>query len=61
MTRNGDLSAIMPNALSPDTVQLTAAAIFALAVLHTFATRFLQHLAHIQPNHAGLWHRGARL
>lgn len=46
---------IMPsNAVSvPETV---AAAIFAIAVLHTFSTRFFAHLAHVQPRHAGLWH-----
>jgi hypothetical protein len=42
--------------LSPTGVQLAAIAIFTLAVLHTFATRAFQHIAHVQPNHAGLWH-----
>ena len=40
----------------PSTVQVVGAAIFALAVLHTFSTKFFEHLAHTQPNHAGLWH-----
>ncbi|MDK2122828.1 putative Na+/H+ antiporter [Parachitinimonas caeni] len=33
-----------------------AAAIFALAVLHTFATKWFEHRAHRSPNHGGLWH-----
>lgn len=39
--------------LTPD---LFATIIFAVAVLHTFSTKFFSHLAHLQPNHAGLWH-----
>lgn len=33
-----------------------AAAIFAMAVLHTFSTKYFEHLAHINPRHAGIWH-----
>ncbi|MEY4864028.1 MAG: hypothetical protein RLZ51_2123 [Pseudomonadota bacterium] len=33
-----------------------AAGLFALAVLHTFSTKFFEHLAHTQPRHAGIWH-----
>ena len=33
-----------------------AAAIFFFAVLHTFCTKYFEHLAHTQPRHAGLWH-----
>lgn len=40
----------------PSTVQITGAVIFALAVIHTFSTKFFEHLAHTRPNHAGLWH-----
>jgi hypothetical protein len=36
--------------------QSVATAIFAVAVLHTFSTKFFAHLGHLQPNHAGLWH-----
>jgi hypothetical protein len=39
-----------------DTVQIAAAVIFAVAVLHTFSTRLFEHLAHSQPRHAGFWH-----
>ena len=40
----------------PTTLQLAATIFFALAVLHTFMTRQFEHLAHIHPKHAGLWH-----
>ncbi len=38
------------------TPEIIAAVIFAVAVLHTFSTKFFAHLAHVQPRHAGLWH-----
>lgn len=37
-------------------IQYAAAIIFALAVLHTFCTKFFQHLAHTNSAHSGLWH-----
>jgi hypothetical protein len=37
-------------------VQIVAAALFAVAVLHTFSTGYFERLAHAQPAHAGLWH-----
>jgi hypothetical protein len=43
-------------ALSPGLVEITAATILTIALIHTFSTRYFQHLAHIQPAHAGLWH-----
>jgi len=45
----------MPNA-AVSTPEIIAAIIFAIAVLHTFSTKFFAHLAHVQPRHAGLWH-----
>ncbi len=33
-----------------------AAGIFAIAVLHTFCTKYFEHLAHTHPRHAGIWH-----
>ncbi|MBA2660144.1 MAG: putative Na+/H+ antiporter [Nitrosospira sp.] len=42
--------------MTPTTIQLIAAALFAVAILHTFSTKFFEHLAHIRPAHAGLWH-----
>jgi hypothetical protein len=38
------------------TPELIAAVIFAIAVVHTFSTKFFAHLATLQPNHAGFWH-----
>ena len=37
-------------------MQVAAALIFGLAVLHTFLTKYFQHLAHDGTRHAGLWH-----
>ena len=33
-----------------------AAGIFGLAVLHTFSTKYFEHLARSKPRHAGVWH-----
>jgi hypothetical protein len=41
---------------SPGLLEFAAAAIFAIAVIHTFSTRKFEQLAHIHPKHAGLWH-----
>jgi len=38
------------------TVQIAAAVLFAVAILHTFATGYFERLAHAHPAHAGLWH-----
>lgn len=40
----------------PTSIQYIAATLFALAVIHTFSTKYFEHLAHIQPQHAGVWH-----
>jgi hypothetical protein len=40
----------------PTLIQLIGALLFALAVIHTFSTKFFEHLAHTRPRHAGLWH-----
>ncbi len=37
-------------------LELIGAVLFALAVLHTFSTRYFGHLAHTRTAHAGLWH-----
>ena len=42
--------------MNPTTTQIAAAVLFALALLHTFSTKFFERLAHSQPRHAGLWH-----
>jgi hypothetical protein len=41
---------------APTTIHLVATMLFAIAVMHTFATSAFEHLAYRQPNHAGLWH-----
>ena len=43
-------------AANPAWIEVVGAALFGLAVLHTFSTRYFQHLAHTQPAHSGLWH-----
>ncbi|MBT0570784.1 putative Na+/H+ antiporter [Curvibacter sp. CHRR-16] len=40
----------------PTTIQLIATLLFALALIHTFSTKWFEHLAHTRPAHAGLWH-----
>ncbi len=50
------MSPALLNSASPSTVQIAATIIFALAILHTFSTKFFEHLAHTQPTHAGVWH-----
>ena len=42
--------------MTPTLIQLVAAAIFGLALLHTFSTKYFEHLAHTRPTHAGVWH-----
>ena len=38
------------------TMQLVAAGLFGIALVHTFSTKFFEWLAHHRPDHAGLWH-----
>lgn len=42
--------------IHPHLIEIICAAIFGLAVLHTFATKYSVRLAHVNPRHAGLWH-----
>src|SRR4026207_2103552 len=44
----------MPTNIGP--LEITGAALFSLAVLHTFSTRYFEHLAHTRTAHAGVWH-----
>lgn len=37
-------------------IQILGAAIFAIAVAHTFSTKLFERLAHTRPNHAGVFH-----
>jgi hypothetical protein len=40
----------------PLSLELLAAGLFGLAVVHTFSTRYFEHLAHTSARHSGLWH-----
>jgi len=42
--------------MHPSPVEIVASILFALAVFHTFSTKWFQHLAHTRPAHAGVWH-----
>ena len=42
--------------MSATPFELICGLLFALAIVHTFSTRYFEHLAHLQPRHAGLWH-----
>ena len=46
----------MSDAAVSGALDFAAAAIFAIAVLHTFMASKFERLAHLQPRHAGLWH-----
>lgn len=42
--------------MAPTAIEAVGAALFAVAIVHTFATKFFERLAHTRPAHAGLWH-----
>lgn len=42
--------------MTPITLQIVATVIFAVALIHTFSTKFFERLAHRHPAHAGIWH-----
>ncbi|MBI2733062.1 MAG: putative Na+/H+ antiporter [Aquabacterium sp.] len=42
--------------MNPTNIQIIGAGLFAVALLHTFSTKFFERLAHTRPTHAGLWH-----
>jgi len=42
--------------MNPSTIEVVGAALFALALIHTFSTKFFENLVHTRPAHAGLWH-----
>jgi len=41
---------------APTLIQIIGAALFGLAVIHTFSTKFFENLAHTDSQHAGIWH-----
>lgn len=42
--------------MHPPIIEWIAAALFAVALIHTFSTKYFEHLAHTRPRHAGIWH-----
>lgn len=42
--------------MHPTSIELLGAALFGIAVLHTFSTGLFERLAHRHPRHAGIWH-----
>ena len=42
--------------MSMSLFELVCSLLFALAIVHTFSTKYFEHLAHLQPRHAGVWH-----
>lgn len=42
--------------MNPSVVEMAGTVLFAIAVLHTFMTKYFGRLAHAQPQHAGVWH-----
>lgn len=42
--------------MNPSTVEIVGTILFAVAIIHTFSTKFFEHLAHTRPNHAGVFH-----
>lgn len=42
--------------MNPSTLEIVGTALFAIAVAHTFLTKYFERLAHAQPQHAGIWH-----
>ena len=42
--------------MNPSTIEIVGSVLFAVAIIHTFSTKFFEHLAHTRPAHAGIWH-----
>jgi putative Na+/H+ antiporter len=42
--------------MQPTTMDLVGAAIFAIAIIHTFSTKYFERLAQSKPAHAGVFH-----
>lgn len=42
--------------MHPTSIELLGAALFGIAVLHTFSTGFFERMAHRHARHAGIWH-----
>lgn len=42
--------------MNPTTIQLVGTILFAIALIHTFSTKYFEHLAHTGSRNVGLWH-----
>ncbi|WP_018410633.1 putative Na+/H+ antiporter [Methyloversatilis thermotolerans] len=42
--------------MNPSALEVVGTGLFVVAVAHTFLTKYFEHLAHLQPGHAGIWH-----
>ena len=42
--------------MNPVPIEIIGAALFGIALVHTFSTKFFEGLAHAHPAHAGIWH-----
>ena len=42
--------------MSPTPIELIGAVLFAIALIHTFSTKYFEHLARTRPAHSGIWH-----
>lgn len=42
--------------MNPSVIEMAGTVLFAIAVLHTFMTKYFGRLARLQPRHAGVWH-----
>jgi hypothetical protein len=42
--------------VTPTFIDFVAASLFAIAIVHTFSTKYFEHLAATRPRHAGLFH-----
>ncbi len=42
--------------MNPSLINIIGATLFAIAIIHTFSTKYFLHLAHIHPKHSGILH-----
>ena len=42
--------------MNPTLLNIIGASLFAIAIIHTFSTKYFLHLAHIHPKHSGILH-----
>lgn len=50
------MAPIAVTSLSPGGLQVLFACLFAVALVHTFSTKFFENMARRRPQHAGIWH-----